>query len=96
MNWLKDVVRPKLRGLVGGRKDIPDNLWCKCPACGQMIFHRDLEKNDKVCQHCGHHMRLKARNACRFCSATANTKPSNFQIRRATAGFRDRRKYAED
>jgi acetyl-CoA carboxylase carboxyl transferase subunit beta len=23
-----------------------------------MIFHRDLEINDHVCQHCGHHMRI--------------------------------------
>jgi acetyl-CoA carboxylase carboxyl transferase subunit beta len=23
-----------------------------------MIFHRDLETNDHVCQHCGHHMRI--------------------------------------
>jgi acetyl-CoA carboxylase carboxyl transferase subunit beta len=25
-----------------------------------MIFHRDLEKNLKVCPHCGHHMRARA------------------------------------
>jgi len=33
-------------------------LWSKCPACDQMIFHRDLEKNLHVCQHCGHHLRI--------------------------------------
>ncbi|MDA0997287.1 MAG: acetyl-CoA carboxylase, carboxyltransferase subunit beta [Proteobacteria bacterium] len=60
MSWLRDVVRPKLRELVKGRKEVPDNLWHKCPNCGQMIFHRDLAKNLQVCQHCGHHMRLGA------------------------------------
>jgi acetyl-CoA carboxylase carboxyl transferase subunit beta len=60
MNWLKNFVRPKLRELVGGQKEVPENLWHKCAACGQMIFHRDLEKNLRVCQHCGHHMRLGA------------------------------------
>lgn len=58
MNWLKDFVRPKLKELVGGGKDIPDNMWHQCPKCEQMIFHRDLEANDHVCQHCGHHMRI--------------------------------------
>jgi len=58
MNWLKDFVRPKLKELVGGTKDIPDNMWHQCPSCEQMIFHRDLEANDYVCQHCGHHMRI--------------------------------------
>ncbi|MBM3566971.1 MAG: acetyl-CoA carboxylase carboxyltransferase subunit beta [Alphaproteobacteria bacterium] len=60
MNWLKNFVRPKLQKLVGAPKDVPEDLWHKCPACGQMVFHRELEKNLKVCQHCGHHMRLSA------------------------------------
>ena len=57
MNWLTNFVRPKLRELVG-QKEVPDNLWHKCTGCGQMIFHRDLEKSLRVCDHCGHHMRL--------------------------------------
>ncbi len=57
MNWLTNYVRPKLQALVRP-KEVPDNLWHKCPSCGHMIFHRDLEKALNVCQHCGHHMRL--------------------------------------
>ncbi len=60
MNWLKNFVPPKLRNLVGVQKEIPDNLWHQCPGCTQMIFHRDLEKNQHVCQHCGHHLRIRA------------------------------------
>lgn len=59
MNWLTNFVRPKLRALVN-KKDVPENLWHKCPGCDQMIFHRDLEKNLHVCQHCGHHLRISA------------------------------------
>jgi len=33
-------------------------LWHQCPSCQQMIFHRDLEANIHVCQHCGYHMRI--------------------------------------
>ncbi|MFO1154460.1 MAG: acetyl-CoA carboxylase, carboxyltransferase subunit beta [Rhodospirillales bacterium] len=58
MSWLSEVVRPKLRELVGGQREIPDNLWRKCPGCGQLVFHRDLEKHLQVCPHCGHHLRL--------------------------------------
>lgn len=56
MNWLTNFVKPKLRSLVG--KDVPDNLWHKCPGCEQMLFHRDLEENLHVCRHCDHHMRI--------------------------------------
>ncbi len=60
MNWLKNLVRPKLRELVGRQKEISDNLWHNCPNCEEMIFHRDLEKDLWVCRYCGHHMRLEA------------------------------------
>jgi acetyl-CoA carboxylase carboxyl transferase subunit beta len=57
MNWLTNYIRPKIQRFVK-QKDVPDNLWRKCPGCGNMVFHRDLEKNLNVCPHCGCHMRL--------------------------------------
>ncbi|OSQ31633.1 acetyl-CoA carboxylase, carboxyltransferase subunit beta [Thalassospira sp. MCCC 1A03138] len=60
MSWLTEFVRPKIQKLVR-RTDVPENLWHKCPSCEQMIFHRDLAKNKHVCQHCGHHMRISAK-----------------------------------
>ncbi|MSO69271.1 MAG: acetyl-CoA carboxylase carboxyltransferase subunit beta [Alphaproteobacteria bacterium] len=60
MSWLDRFVRPKVRALFR-KDDIPEKLWEKCPACEQMIFHRELEAQMRVCQHCGHHMRIDAR-----------------------------------
>jgi len=60
MNWLTNFVRPKLRQLVG-QKDVPEYQWDKCPGCGQIIFQRDRVKELRVCQQCGHHKRLPAR-----------------------------------
>jgi acetyl-CoA carboxylase carboxyl transferase subunit beta len=59
MSWLTEYVRPKIRTLFASR-EVPENLWRQCPECQQMIFHTDLEKNLKVCPHCGHHMRATA------------------------------------
>ncbi len=39
---------------------IPDNMWVKCPACGELTYAKQLNDNLKVCK-CGHHMRLSAR-----------------------------------
>ena len=61
MNWITKVVRPRIKGLIGGkdgRGDTPENLWKKCPSCNQMIFHRDLVANLNVCPNCDHHMRI--------------------------------------
>jgi acetyl-CoA carboxylase carboxyl transferase subunit beta len=41
-------------------QQIPDNMWAKCPACGELIYTKQLNDNLKVCK-CGHHMRLTAR-----------------------------------
>ncbi len=60
MNWLTNYVRPKLQALVRP-KEVPDNLWQKCPSCDHLMFHRDMEKSLHVCQHCGHHLRLPAK-----------------------------------
>ncbi len=57
MNWIRKVVRPKIRALVKS-KDVPDNMWQKCPGCDGMLFHRDLKKNLNVCYHCDHHLKM--------------------------------------
>ena len=62
MNWIANFVRPRIKSLISGRgSDTPENLWKKCPACGDMIFHRDLEAAQSVCPQCGHHMRVGPR-----------------------------------
>jgi len=60
MSWLSEYVRPRIRTLFTRTEVSDNNLWHQCPACQQMIFHRDLTAFRKVCQHCGHHMRATA------------------------------------
>ena len=60
MNWITNLVRPRIKKLMtkGGGRETPENLWRKCSACGEMVFHRDLVANFYVCPNCGHHMRI--------------------------------------
>lgn len=57
MNWLSNFIRPKIRSLVSSQKEVPDNLWTKCPSCEGMLFQRDLKERMHVCNHCGYHLR---------------------------------------
>ncbi len=57
MNWLTNKVLPKIRNLTKS-SETPDNLWVKCPECGQMLFHSELAASQNVCGHCEHHMRV--------------------------------------
>jgi acetyl-CoA carboxylase carboxyl transferase subunit beta len=59
VNWINNVVRPKIRGL-WQKREMPDNLWVKCPETGQMVFYKDLEANQFVIPGSGYHMRIGA------------------------------------
>jgi acetyl-CoA carboxylase carboxyl transferase subunit beta len=59
MNWINDVVRPKIKSLLN-KREVPENLWIKCPETGEMVFHRDLEANHYVIPNSGYHMRMSA------------------------------------
>jgi acetyl-CoA carboxylase carboxyl transferase subunit beta len=60
MNWITNYVRPKINSLLQ-RKEMPENLWVKCPETGEMVFHKDLEANMGVIPNSGYHMRITAR-----------------------------------
>ncbi len=58
MNWIANVVRPKIRSFL--RREVPENLWVKCPETGQMVFYKDLEANQFVIPGSNYHMRMSA------------------------------------
>jgi len=60
MNWISNYVRPKINSLFS-RREVPENLWTKCPECGTMLFHRELSDNLNVCSSCDHHMPISPR-----------------------------------
>ncbi|MCX5494936.1 acetyl-CoA carboxylase, carboxyltransferase subunit beta [Kaistia dalseonensis] len=59
MNWINDVVRPKIKSLLN-KREVPENLWIKDPETGEMVFLRDLEANHYVVPNSGYHMRMSA------------------------------------
>lgn len=48
-----------------GKREVPDGLWDKCPQCKTMIFRKDLERAHYVCNKCGCHLPVGARERLR-------------------------------
>jgi acetyl-CoA carboxylase carboxyl transferase subunit beta len=97
MNWINNVVRPKIQRVFKKRKDeTPDNLWRKCPSCGEMIFHRDLDAALNVCPSCDHHMKLgtTARLASLFDNGDYQLVPVD-GVPLDPLKFRDQKKYPD-
>ena len=96
MNWLTNFIRPGLRSLVGEQKDVPDNLWQKCPSCEGMLFHTELKAAHNVCYHCGHHLKIDvyARLRLMFDDGKYETTPLP-GVPQDPLKFKDRKKYAD-
>ena len=95
MNWISNVVRPKIRGL-WTKRETPENLWVKCPQTGEMVFHKDLEANGFVFPGSGYHQRVDARTRLRmfFDAGEWETLPSP-AVAADPLRFRDERRYTE-
>jgi acetyl-CoA carboxylase carboxyl transferase subunit beta len=95
MSWLTNFVRPKIRALVR-KTDVPENLWDKCPGCGQMIFHRDLEANLRVCPQCSHHMRIEVKKRLELLfDGGAYERAETPKVEFDPLKFRDRKRYSD-
>ncbi|MBT3071074.1 acetyl-CoA carboxylase, carboxyltransferase subunit beta [Rhodomicrobium sp. Az07] len=95
MNWINNVVRPKISGL-WQKREMPENLWIKCPETGQMVFHKDLEANQFVFPQSGYHMRIGAvpRLKSFFDDGKFETLPSP-EVPADPLKFRDEKRYAD-
>ncbi len=59
MTWLrkaKEGLKAQQR-----RRELPDGLWSKCEECGEILYHKELERNLWTCGKCQFHFRISAR-----------------------------------
>ena len=95
MNWISNYVRPKINSLFS-RREVPDNLWTKCPECGTMLFHRELADNLQVCTNCDHHLAITPRD--RFAALFDGGLFTEVKVPEPIADplhFRDQKKYPD-
>src|ERR1700733_13964595 len=94
MNWISNVVRPKIRGML--RREVPENLWIKCPETGQLVFYKDVEANQFVIPGSNYHMRMSA--GARLKSMFDNQTWIDIQLPEVPTDplrFRDERRYVD-
>ena len=95
MNWITNYVRPRINSMLG-RREVPENLWIKCPETGEMVFHKDLEDNKWVIPASGFHMKMpaKARLTDLFDGGVFESLPQP-KVAQDPLKFRDSKKYAD-
>jgi len=95
LNWITNYVRPRINSMLG-RREVPENLWIKCPETGEMVFHKDLEGNKWVIPASGYHMKMpaKARLADLFDNGEFESLPQP-RVAQDPLKFRDSKKYSD-
>jgi len=57
MAWFR---KPKQKLSSTDRRDVPGDVFDKCPQCGEILYRARLEQNMYVCPECGFHRRMTA------------------------------------
>lgn len=57
MAWFR---KPKIPLQAGDKRDVPADVWEKCPSCGEILYSEKLRDNWNVCPNCAKHLRLAA------------------------------------
>jgi acetyl-CoA carboxylase carboxyl transferase subunit beta len=64
MAWFKKDPNRKLRA--SDRRELPTDVFEKCPDCGEILYRARLEQNLFVCPVCAHHNRIAAEDYIRL------------------------------
>ncbi len=63
MTWFR---KPKRKLTSQDRRELPTDVFEKCPNCGEILYRARLEQNLFVCPECGHHNRISAEDYVRL------------------------------
>ena len=95
MSWLSNIP-PGIKNIFRREDETSDTLWTKCPGCGEMIFHRDLEASHQVCPSCQFHLPIspEERLALIFDNGAYDVQPLPETVADPLK-FRDEKKYID-
>jgi len=97
MSWLEKLLPAKIAQTdPSERRQVPEGLWIKCPACETVLYKTDLEHNQNVCPSCSHHHRIGARARLdAFLDAEGRYEVGQEVLPVDALKFKDSRKYPE-
>ncbi|HSP07415.1 MAG TPA: acetyl-CoA carboxylase, carboxyltransferase subunit beta [Acidobacteriota bacterium] len=65
MAWFRKEKKPK-EPVQEKPSRVPEGLWIKCDGCQQIIWHKEVERNNNVCPKCNYHFRISSEERIRI------------------------------
>jgi acetyl-CoA carboxylase carboxyl transferase subunit beta len=93
MAWFR---KPKQKLSGTERRDLPSDVFDKCPSCGEILYRARLEQNLFVCPECGYHNRIGAEDYIRLLLDDGEYEEHDVALRSADPlGFVDLKPYPQ-
>ena len=95
MSWFERLLPSKIR-TSGRSRSVPEGVWCKCPACDNVLYRAELERNQMVCPKCDHHQRINARDRLQNFLDEDNRQEIGTEVKPVdTLKFKDSKRYRD-
>ncbi len=93
MTWFRKE-KQKLRAT--DRRDLPTDVFDKCPQCGEILYRARLEQNLNVCPACGYHQRMGAAGYVQLLTDDGSFEERDADLRSSDPlGVTDRQPYSD-
>jgi len=93
MSWFR---KPKTKLQAGDKRELPADVWEKCPSCAEIVYREKLRENWNVCPGCAYHLRLPASDYVRLLLDEDSWKEHDGNLRSGDPlGFVDLKPYPE-
>ncbi|MQA88953.1 MAG: acetyl-CoA carboxylase carboxyltransferase subunit beta [Gemmatimonas sp.] len=88
--------KPKTKLKAADKRELPGDVWEKCPSCGDILYREKLRENWNVCPTCGYHLRLPAADYVRLLLDEGTEEEYDVEMRSVDPlGFVDLKPYPE-
>ncbi|MCP4202085.1 MAG: acetyl-CoA carboxylase carboxyltransferase subunit beta [bacterium] len=66
MAWFRKSKKPRSATSERPRSSVPEGLWVRCSGCREIIYSKELDRNQQICPKCGYHFRIGSRARIRL------------------------------
>lgn len=88
--------KPKYSTVQVKKKDIPQGLWQKCPASGEIIYNKELEQNQNVVPKSGYHFPISSAKRLGFLLDSGSWEEFDKELKpNDPLGFKDTKAYKD-
>ena len=93
MAWFR---KPKTKLQAADKRELPGDVWEKCPSCSEILYSEKLRENWNVCPACAFHLRLPAADYVRLLLDEETWEEHDAEMRSGDPlGFVDLKAYPE-